>query len=978
MEHSTPTLAKIPILDTGKFEQWQFRIQQYLQHEHSALWEVIEFRDSYVAPKEGAATDSAGEGTATKKGRTVAITTEDMKKRRNDVKARTTLLLALLDEHRLRFSKYKTAQELWVAILKTFGGNEATKKTKKNLLKQQYGNFKTEGSKTLEQTFNRQQIIVSQLESDLDMMSLDDLYNHLKVYESEVQKKSESNSQNMGFISSAKNSSGKEEVNTASIPTASTNVSPASANIRAASISQDTACAYIASQSNGSQIKFEDINQIDEDDIEEMDIKWNMALLSMRADIYWKRTGKKITIQGTDVAGFDKSKVECFNCHKIGHFARECRASRSQERGRRDNYRQGSKVEEQALKSLMVIDGVGWDWSFMANKEENHALVADEEAPTEFALMAKTSTGVFDNSICPKSCKKNTDSLNSKITDLIDKLSDSENMLYHYKLGLSQVEGRLVEFKNQEVKFCEKIRGLEFSVKCKTNRIENLTKELETLKNEKEGLESKLTGFKSATKDLDHLIGSQRSDKIKEGLGYSVVPPPPAQVSSPPKKDMSWTGLLKFTDDTITDYTRPFPIVESNPNDLQNSSSSASGNEESTGSILSKPEIKFIKPANSPTIVKTDKKETVRKPTVKYAKLYRKTTKRKWVDHGRSWAKNNNTHKRSTPRTVVHKTGRPPMRTNRPYMNDAQPKRTSFYKPAHSYNKMPFQRTSAVRSQFRGPRVATVNRKFPTVNRKFPTVNREFPTGNIKFSTADMGNKGKAGNSQINIDDKGYWDSGCSWHMTGNIFHLTDYEPYDGGYVSFGQGGCKITGKGRIKTDESMLWHRRLGHLNFKTMNRLVRHNLVRGLPSKCFDNDHSCVSCLKGKQHKASCKTKLVNSVTKPLHTLHIDLFGPTSVSSLNHKWNFITKIENLKELRVKIIRCNNRGEFKNKEMNDLCLRKGIKREFSNARTPQRNGVAEMRNRTLIEAARTMLADAKLLVTFWAEAVNTACYVQE
>nr|GFA35958.1 hypothetical protein [Tanacetum cinerariifolium] len=302
---------------------WQFRIQQYLQHEHYALWEVIEFRDSYVALKEGAATDSTGEGTATKKGRTVAITTEDMQKRKND-----------------------TAQELWAAILKTFGGNEATKKKKKNLLKPQYGNFKAEGSETSEQTFNQLQIIVSQLEFIDIEIEQDDL-----------------------------NQNGKEEVNTASIPTASTNVSPASANIRAAIISQDTACAYIASQSNGSQIKFEDINQIDKDDIEEMDIKWNMALLSMRADRYWKRTGKKITIQGTDVAGFDKSKVECFNCHKMGYFARECRAPKIQDRGRIDNYRQGSKVEEQVPKALMAIDEVGWDWSYMKNEQEDHALV---------------------------------------------------------------------------------------------------------------------------------------------------------------------------------------------------------------------------------------------------------------------------------------------------------------------------------------------------------------------------------------------------------------------------------------------------------------------------------------------------------------------------------------------------------------------------------------------------------------------------
>nr|GEY80090.1 hypothetical protein [Tanacetum cinerariifolium] len=133
----------------------------------------------------------------------------------------------------------------------------------------------------------------------------------------------------------------------------------------------------------------------------------------------------------------------------------------------------------------------------------------------------------------------------------------------------------------------------------------------------------------------------------------------------------------------------------------------------------------------------------------------------------------------------------------------------------------------------------------------------------------------------------------------------------------------------------------RLDHLNVKTMNKLVRYNLVRGLPTKSFDNDHTCTACLKGKQHKASCKSKSKDETSDILK-------------------KFITEIENLKDLKVKIIRCDNGGEFRNKEMNDFCSQKGIKREFSNARTPQQNGVAERRNRTLIEAARTMLADAK------------------
>nr|GEV91302.1 hypothetical protein [Tanacetum cinerariifolium] len=779
MDQQNPTLVKIPILDTRKFKQWQFRIQQYLQHEHYALWEVIEFGDSYEAPVNVATTGTASDGTGKKKGRTVTLTADDMQKRKNDVKAITTLLLSLPDEHQLQFSKYKISQELWAAILKTSSGNEATKKTKKNLLKQQYGNFKAEGSEMLEHTFNRLQVIVSQLQfmeveieqddlnqkfltslapewlmhtivwrnrSDLDTMSLDDLYNHLK---------------NMAFISSAKHNSGNEEVNTTSVSTVSTNVSTASANIGVATISQDTA---------------------------------------------WK----KISIQGIDVAGFDKSKVECFNCHKMGHFARECKAPRSQDRGRRDNYKQWSKVEEQALKALMAIDGVGWDWSYMVNDEENHALIDDEETPTEFTLMAKTSveSEVFDNSLCSKA-------------------------------WLAQVEARLAEHRSQELKYYEKIR-------------------------EKGELETKLTGFQTALKDLDSLLKSQRLDKNKEGLGYSDVPPPPAQIYSPPKKDMSWTDLLEFKDDTVINYSRPSPAIESTSDDAQNKNRFVTKTEASPSTISPKPFIKFMKANDSPTKSKKDKVETAKKPPVKYAEQYRKPTKKPNGEKGTSRLQNN-THKSFTPRPAVHKPYRPPMRPMRSNMNTAQPNKTSFNKPAHSYTKRPFQRTSAVRSQYRAPWGPTVNRNVSNVNRKFPTANRKFPTGSTKFSTADLGKKENAIKASAC-----YWDSGCSRHMTGNISYLSDYEPFNGGYVSFGQGGCKITSKGTIKiecivlgrnfkllddanmllrtprqhniysidlnnivqykdltclvakafADKGMLWHRMLGHLNFKTKNR--------------------------------------------------------------------------------------------------------------------------------------------------------------
>nr|GEY35337.1 putative ribonuclease H-like domain-containing protein [Tanacetum cinerariifolium] len=778
MDQQYPTVAKIPILDTGKFKQWQFRIQQYLQHEHYALWEVIEFGDSYEVPTnttDTTTTTTISGKTGTKSGRTVTLTAEDIEKKKND----------------------------------------ATKKTKKNLLKQQYGNFRAEGS----ELWSRRSV---DYKSDLDTMSLDDLYNHLKVYESEVQKKTEPNSQNMAFISLAKHSSGNEDGNTACVPTASTIVPTAGASV--ATISQDTACAYIASQSSG----------------------------------------------------FDKSKVVCFNCHKMGHFARECRAPRSQDRGRRDNFRQGSKVEEQAPKALMEIDGVGYE------------------------------------------------------------------------------EGR----------------GY-----------------------------GKLAGLLTASKDLDNLIKSQRSDKNKEGLGYTAVPPPPPAI----------TYCRKSLEED----------QNKNPSVFKNVASP----------ITPKPFIKFVKPKDSQSESKTDKKETPKKTLVKYAEQYRKPNKKPNVrGNQRNW-NNLKSHqlgpefvmkkkacfncgdfnhlaydyrirvrKTFIPKPVTHRLYKPSQRPVRTNMNGASPNITSFNKQAHSYGNRPFHKTPVVRSPYRPPCVHTVNRYLPPANRKFSTGSRNFPTANRKFSTAsrkfptcstksptaDIGMKGKA------VKPLACWSWKPSQNLSnkGNISYLSDYEPFDGGYVSFGQGGCKITRNGTIKTgklelenvyfvkdlkynlfsvsqiydnknsvlftdsecivlgrdfkllddanillgtprqhnmysidlnnivphrdvtclvakasvDECMLWHRRLGHLNFKTMNKLVRHNLVRGLPTKCFENDHTCTAFLKGKQHKASCKSKLVNSVTKPLHTLHMDLFGPTSDKTSGILKKFITEIENLKDLKVKI----------------------------------------------------------------------------
>ncbi|GJY32430.1 ribonuclease H-like domain-containing protein [Tanacetum coccineum] len=243
-----------------------------------------------------------------------------------------------------------------------FGGNEATKKTQKTLLKQMYENFNASSLESLDSIFTRlQKIIVEQ-----------------EVKRS-VTLSSNSSSQNVAFVSTPGISN---EDNTANVQvnTASTNVSTASSIDNNARLSDATIYAFLANQPNGSQVVHEDLKQIHKDDLEEIDLKWQLPLLSLKARKFYQRTGKKIIINGSDTAGYDKSKVECFNCHKMGHFERECRGPRNQESRPRsqDSSRRTVNVEESSSKSMLAIYGVGFDLSYMT----------EEEIPTNFALMA--------------------------------------------------------------------------------------------------------------------------------------------------------------------------------------------------------------------------------------------------------------------------------------------------------------------------------------------------------------------------------------------------------------------------------------------------------------------------------------------------------------------------------------------------------------------------------------------------------------
>ncbi|GJR52577.1 retrovirus-related pol polyprotein from transposon TNT 1-94 [Tanacetum coccineum] len=375
--------SKVPMLKPGEYELWRMRMEQYIQMIDYSLWEVIENGNAPPITKvvEGVETIIA------------PTTAEEKAQRRLELKARSTLLMGIPNEHQLKFNSIKDAKSLLQAVEKRFGGNAATKKTQRNLLKQQYENFTASSSEVLDQTFDRLQKLISQLEihgesisqedvnqkflrslspewnthtivwrnkPEIDTLSLDDLYNNLKIYEPEVKGTSSSstNTQNVAFVSSNSTSSTNGAVNTAHGATTASTQATAVNSTTIDNLSDAVICAFFASQPNSPQLDNEDLQQIHPDDLEEMDLRWQMAMLTMRARRFLKNTGRKFSVNGTETIRFDKSKVECYNCHKRGHFARECRAPRNQE-----TFEQGKSQEEGAVEGQLpsnVLISCAW------------------------------------------------------------------------------------------------------------------------------------------------------------------------------------------------------------------------------------------------------------------------------------------------------------------------------------------------------------------------------------------------------------------------------------------------------------------------------------------------------------------------------------------------------------------------------------------------------------------------------------------
>nr|GFA85543.1 retrovirus-related Pol polyprotein from transposon TNT 1-94 [Tanacetum cinerariifolium] len=210
----------------------------------------------------------------------------------------------------------------------------------------------------------------------------------------------------------------------------------------------------------------------------------------------------------------------------------------------------------------------------------------------------------------------------------------------------------------------------------------------------------------------------------------------------------------------------------------------------------------------------------------------------------------------------------------------------------------------------------------------------------------------------------------------------------------------------RATSSQAWLWHRRLSHLNFDTINLLSKNDIVVGLPKLKFVKDHLCSSCKLGKAKRKSFHSKLTPSSKMRLHLLHMDLCGPMRVASMNGKryvlvivddysrytWThflrskdetpevfieFLRLVQRGLQAQVRVVRTDKGTEFLNQTLHAYFAAEGIQHQTSVARTPEQNGVVERRNRTLVEAARTMLSAAKVPLFFWAEAIATTCFTQ-
>ncbi|GJX51930.1 hypothetical protein Tco_0280299 [Tanacetum coccineum] len=444
---------KLPMLKKGEYTLWSIRMEQYLTNTDYGLWHVIMNGDELVQTTK----DENGVKTEVP-----PKTAQALLQRQKERKAKSTLLLAILNEYQLRFH--------------VVSNEDANQKF----------------LRALPSSWNNIALIMRNKEG-IDELDIDDLYNNLKVFKADIKGSSGSfsNSQNMAFLSTEDTNSINEVSTINGVSTAAGHSSQGQAS--SSLYTNDLMFSFFIDQSSGPQLDDEDLDQLDQDNLEEIDIKWQVDMLSMRVKYFYKKTKRKLIFNGKEPVGFDKAK---------------------------DN-------------ALIVQDGLGYDWSYIAQDES-----------TEFALMAYTSNSSGSDTevkSCSKNCVKTYEKLQKQFDERVQTLSKANLEIVAYQLGLESIEAQLVVYQKNEVVYKENITVLEFEVKDKNKTGLGYGDQVNENSSDS-GLFNSV--FDSRSSDGDD---NQINDRFKKDNEYHAVPPPLTGNYIPPLTDLSFAGL----DDSI-------------------------------------------------------------------------------------------------------------------------------------------------------------------------------------------------------------------------------------------------------------------------------------------------------------------------------------------------------------------------------------------------------------------------------------------
>ncbi|GJR74698.1 ribonuclease H-like domain-containing protein [Tanacetum coccineum] len=437
--------------------------------------------------------------------------------RRNNEKALNILLSAIPDRHLLSFHDATNAKTLWTAIKARFGGNEASKKMQKNLLKQQFETFTIGSREELDSAYERFQNILSMLElydakvsledanlkflrslpsvwhvvatmirgqPGLDELEFDDLYNNLKVYEHELKGVSNSNSQNIAFLSTeVKGSTLKQStVEPAHIPKGYTQAASSKVQTapNCASHSDEIICSFFAQQASmPTTHDDEDLLQIDEDAMEEIDIRWQVAMITARIRKFMRKTGRPIDLKPKNGITFDKSKIECFNCQKLGHFARECRFAKYQEnRANGRNEKRIVAIEDSNSKALVATDNnedIDWTKEFDAEPVTFAMMALTEVEQDDWSMEFDAEHVHFGQDDLSKSYKKLLESYQTER----DNFQKARTEILGYQMSLESLEVILKTHEKNEYAWGDKYEQMEYDLKIRDLKLEEKQKELD-------------------------------------------------------------------------------------------------------------------------------------------------------------------------------------------------------------------------------------------------------------------------------------------------------------------------------------------------------------------------------------------------------------------------------------------------------------------------------------------------------------------